>query len=119
MELNYKLIGVRVRAVRVKKGITQEKLSEQVGISPQHYSKIESGGTKLSLPCLVRICNALEITPDEILMDSVNKGTPELIKEAAEFFSGCSKDEIYLILSIAETFKSSLEVKKLALINYE
>ena len=115
MELNYKLIGVRLRAVRLKKGYTQEYLSEQSDISATHYSKIESGGTKLSLPCLVRVCNALGITPDEVLMDSVDSGTPKLLKEAAAVFSGCTPNEIFLMLSIAESLKKSLNIKNLKL----
>jgi transcriptional regulator with XRE-family HTH domain len=115
MELNYNLIGVRLRAVRMAKGYTQEFLSERANVSPQHYSKIESGGTKLSLPCLVRICNALGITPDEILMDSVDNSTPRLLKEAENLFNNCTSDEIFLMLSLAETVKKSLQVKNLKL----
>jgi transcriptional regulator with XRE-family HTH domain len=115
MELNYELIGVRLRAVRLEKGFTQERTSELADVSPQHYSKIESGGTKLSLPCLVRICNALEITPDDVLMDSVDKSAPQLSKEIAFVFSGCTNDEMFLMLSVAENLKKSLRIKRLRL----
>ena len=115
MELNYKLIGVRIRAFRQKKGYTQEYVSERADISPPHYSKIESGGTKLSLPCLVRVCNALGITPDDVLMDSVDNSAPELLKEVGAVFSKCTPDEIFLMLSVADTLKKSIDLKKLNL----
>ncbi|MCL2083817.1 MAG: helix-turn-helix transcriptional regulator [Oscillospiraceae bacterium] len=114
MELNYGLVGVRIRAARLRKCYTQERVSEYADISPQHYSKIESGGTRLSLPCLVRICNALEVTPDELLMDSVNRATPQMISSVASVFSDCSNDEMFLMLSIAENLKKSIRQKGLS-----
>ena len=33
-DLNYKLIGKRLRAIRQKRGLTQEQLSELADISP-------------------------------------------------------------------------------------
>ena len=111
IELNYALIGVRLRAVRLKRGYTQEYLAERAGISAQHCSGIECGNAKVSLPALVRLCNALEATPDDILMDSVNRPTPQLVGNVATVFSDCSPDEIYLMLSQAENLKKALRQK--------
>jgi len=119
IELNYKLIGIRLRAERIKKKYTQEYLSELSGISPQHCSGIECGSAKLSLPCLVNICNALKITPNDILMDSVDNSTPQLLKEAEIIFSDCSKDEIFLMLSIADCLKKSMKIKNIQLTREE
>lgn len=114
MDLNYRLIGKRFRAIRQKRGYTQEQVSERAGISPQHCSGIECGSAKVSLPALVRLCNALEATPDEILMDSVKQTTPLLLKDVAEVFSDCSSDEIFLMLSQADNLKKSLRIKNLS-----
>lgn len=113
IELNYQLIGKRLRTIRQKHGFTQELVSERAGISPQHYSGIECGSAKVSLPALVRLCNALDATPDEILMDSVAQATPLLLKEVAEVFSDCSPDEIFLMLSQAENLKKTLRLKNI------
>ena len=115
IKLNYKLIGVRIRAVRKKKGYTQEHLSEVADISPQHCSGIEYGSAKLSLQCLISMCNALDITPNDILMDSIENSTPHLLKEVAAVFSDCSNDEIFLMLSQAENLKKSLRLKHIHL----
>ena len=113
--LSYKLIGKRLRSARKSKCFTQEYLSELAGISPQHCSGIESGNAKLSLPCLVSLCNALDITPNDILMDSIEKTTPHLLGEVASVFSDCSNDEIFLMLSVADNVKKSLRLKNLKL----
>lgn len=113
VELNYTLIGVRFRTIRIKKGYTQEQISESAGISAQHCSGIECGKAKVSLPALVRLCNALEATPDDILMDSINNATPQLMENVAAVFSDCSPDEVYLMLSQAENLKKSLRLKNI------
>lgn len=116
MELNYSLIGMRIKKMRKSQKITQERLSEMAGISPQHLSQIESAKTKLSLPALVSICNALNVTTDKILCDVlVAENKAEISSDIEEVFSDCSADEIYLMLSVAESLKRSLRLKKLRL----
>ena len=111
VELNYALIGVRLRTARQKRGYTQEYTAECSGISAQHCSGIECGNAKVSLPALVRLCNTLEITPDSILMDSVPKTTTQLKANVAAVFADCSPDETFLMLSQAENLKKTLRIK--------
>ena len=116
MELNYQLIGIRIRKLRKSRKMTQERLSELSGISPQHLCQIESAKTKLSLPALVNICNALNVTTDEVLCDVLTADNAEQINsDIAEIFSDCTQDEIYLMLSVADSVKRSLRLKKLTL----
>ena len=55
MELDYKAIGKRVKIARIKADLTQEKLAEQIELSPTHLSNIETGSTKVSLTTIVNI----------------------------------------------------------------
>ena len=57
--IDYKFLGSRIRAVRLEKKITQEKLAEAAGVGVTHISHIETGKTKLSVQCLLDIANAL------------------------------------------------------------
>ena len=111
MELNYELIGVRIKNIRLAKGLTQEALAEMSGISPQHVSHIENSGTKLSLPCLVSICNALDITADKILCDSLPQSEIHLLDEVSKVFSDCNKTELYLMLTASESIKKAMRIK--------
>ena len=105
IELNYQLVGQRLRAIRKKRGYTQEQVAEMAGISPQHCSGIETGAAK---------CNALGATPDEVLLDSVPAAAkPGLMKEVEAVFSDCSADEIYLMLAQAKSIKEAVRVKGL------
>ena len=111
MELNYKLIGIRIKAARLAKGLTQEGLAEMSDISPQHVSHVENGGTKLSLPCLVAMCNALDVTADKLLMDSIPQSEIHLTEEVAKVYRDCTANEMYLMLSVAESLKAAMRLK--------
>lgn len=114
MELNYELISARIKKIRKSKKMTHDRLSELSSISPQHLSQIESAKTKLSLPTLVNICNALEVTADSILCDVLKAETPEEISaDIAEVFNGCSADETFLMLDVANSLKQGLRIKKI------
>ena len=72
MEINYEKLGLRIRQARKAKGLTQEKLSEMVDLSPNYLSRVEtSNGGVISLPALVKICNALDVGMDYMLSDSL------------------------------------------------
>ena len=116
MELNYTLIGSRIKKIRKSQKLTQERLSEMAGISPQHMSQIESAKTKLSLPTLINICNALNVSADKVLCDVLTADTAEQVNaDIADTFKDCTADEVYLMLSVAESVKRSLRVKRIKL----
>ena len=71
-ELNYQSLGLKIREVRKSRNLSQEKLSELVGISPNYLSRVETNnGGIVSLPTLVKISNALQISMDYLLSDSL------------------------------------------------
>lgn len=84
------------------------------GISPRHCSGIETGAAKVSLPALVQLCNALETTPNVLLLDSVPAAAkPGLMQEVEIVFSDATSDEIYLMLAQAKSIKEAVRVKGL------
>ena len=94
MELNYALVGMRIKKIRRSLKMTQDRLSELSGISPQHLSQIESAKTKLSLPTLINICNALNVTADNILCDVMTADTSEQQNsDISEVFDGSSPEK--------------------------
>ena len=113
-ELNYKLVGQRIRTIRKKRGMTQERLAELAEISPQHCSGIETGAAKVSLPALVKIANALNASMDELLLDSISAvEKPSLMKEVETVFGDATPDETYLMLAQAKSIKEAVRVKGL------
>lgn len=67
--VEYKKLGARIVYYRKIRGLTQEKLAEEVGISPQYLSRIENGNypKSVSLSTLMRITSKLNITMSQLM----------------------------------------------------
>ena len=61
-----KLLGNRIRELRNAKGLTQEEIAEQIGVSRQKYARIENGVNDITLNILSKIAKVLEITVGDI-----------------------------------------------------
>ncbi len=60
------VLGARIKAVRKERGWSQEQLAERVGISTQYVSNIERGKENPTLDLLLRLAQALKVSPAEI-----------------------------------------------------
>lgn len=69
--INYMDIGRQIQRRRKLVGLTQEQLANKANLETPTISKIENGRTKISLPSLIQIANALEISADELLCGSL------------------------------------------------
>ena len=71
MVINYIAIGKKVRAIRKRRGLSQMVLAELIDRSPSYISCIETGSKSMSLETLVALANALNVSSDELLVDSM------------------------------------------------
>lgn len=108
MELDYKAIGKRIKIARIKADLTQERLAEMVEISPTHMSNIETGTTRVSLTAIVSLANALSVTVDDLLCDSVVKAKVQFEKDIASILTDCDEYEIRMIKDMAQALKETL-----------
>jgi|TARA_B110000967_G_scaffold209751_1_gene267468 transcriptional regulator with XRE-family HTH domain len=63
------LLGLNIRKHRIKKGFSQEWLSEQVDTSQVQISRIESGITSVSCLTLYKIGKALDVSLDDLFVE--------------------------------------------------
>ena len=90
--IDYKLIGERIKEARRKAGLSQEKLAEMIDVTTVYVSKIERGG-QINLKRLSQMSIALNVP-----MENENY----LNKEFQELLDKCSKDKQRLIYNIAK-----------------
>ena len=107
-QVDYYIIGQRIRKFRKAHSFSQEELAEKIGISTTHMSHIETGNTKLSLAVLVKIALALEVNTDDILFDQniVNKSS--LTDQIMEVLESCTPQELVIIYDIIKATQVSL-----------
>ncbi len=110
MPVNYLLIGTRIKEIRAQQGISAEELAELANLSSVYISYIENARRKPSLASLVKICNALGITLDELLYGNLLYNPAEYQTDIDLLMADCTKNEkrfIYLILSAVKNILRS------------
>ena len=108
MEINYQAIRQRIQAARIKKNLTQETLSNLTDLSASHVCHIENGKTKVSLPALIDIANALAVTVDSLLYDNLSVLQESYDKDFKDLIADCTSKERRIILEIATQTKKSM-----------
>lgn len=68
-------IGNKLLSIRKRMGMTQAEVAEAAGLSDRTYADIERGTVNMRIETILRICNALHITPDEILTENYASAT--------------------------------------------
>lgn len=63
-------VGQNIKNCRLERGLTQEEVVEQVGISLTFYANIECGNRSMSLSVLRKLATVLNVSTDYILFGS-------------------------------------------------
>lgn len=58
--------GQRIRELRQKTGLSQEKFALMIGMDRTYFSSVESGKRNISLLNIKKIADGLEITVDKL-----------------------------------------------------
>ena len=101
-----KIFGKILRDFRVKNGLTQEQLSEKLGISLKYISRIENGNNGIKTQTLIQYMNILGIMPNIIYKDFINN--TEVLDDINLFnkISSLSSDQKTFISSVIDLLKN-------------
>lgn len=112
MAIDYTDIGQRIRQKRMEKRLTQEKLSELVGIGASHMSHLESGSTVPSFEVFVNLLNVLDCSADELLCREIPTAKPLLNNWLVELVADCDSVETKILTDILISAKQTLRKNK-------
>ena len=108
MSLDTKALGQKIRAIRKSKGLTQQALSELIDCSPTYISYIESGHKSMSLETLVGIANAMDVSTDLLLQDSLITRRSSSTSISSDMMADCSSAERRILTDILLACKQAL-----------
>ena len=111
-KLNYVLLGKRIRAIRIKRGMTQIQLAERIELSPTYISYLESGCKGCSLETLLQLANALNVSTDDLLLDSLENTIKVMNHEFATVISDCTEYETRVLLDVIKGTKQSIRAHR-------
>jgi len=71
----------RIKAIRVKNGVSQMELSLRSNLTQSFIANLEKGKKQPSVLTLIKIADALKVNPQDFFPESVNINTKEQTKE--------------------------------------
>lgn len=101
-------IGNKLLTIRKRMGMTQAEVAEAAGLSDRTYADIERGSVNMRTETILRICNVLHITPDEILTE---ESTSLAAKQAEliERLNTCNPKDKETALQLLSVYLTSLD----------
>ena len=101
-------IGNKLLNIRKKAGLTQAEVAELSGLSDRTYADIERGSVNMRIETILRICKALQITPDVILTEE-NIPIIEKQNELIEKLNSCRPSERQTALELLSVYLESIK----------
>lgn len=104
--LNYILIGKRIKIKRKELNLTQEKLSELIDVSPSYISEIERGSSICSLSTIANIATVLNSSLDYLVFGITSKNADQSF---SEILSSIPTKNQKLYINLCENIANTLK----------
>lgn len=89
-------LGMKLKALRQSRGITQAKLAEIAGVVTATISSYETGGNYPSIEILIKLCRYFDVSADYLLG----------LKDTREFnMTDLTDDQFQAVLLVIEQFR--------------
>ena len=99
-EIDYEKLGLKIKEMRMARGLTQDALAEVVSCNTSHISNVENNHTKVSLNVLLAIANSLNTSIDYLLSNQYENVSLALDNEIARAVAECDIETKERILRI-------------------
>lgn len=107
LEFDLYVIGTKLYSIRKKMGLTQAEVAEKANLSDRTYADIERGSVNMRVETILRICEALKITPNDIFVS--DKETSITEEDIIELIKDCPLKERETALNLLEVYLQSLK----------
>ena len=100
--------GNKLLSIRKRMGMTQAEVAEAADISDRAYADIERGAVNMRIETILRICNVLHITPDELFTENASS----LLSQQEELWmrlNACNPKDKETALQLLSVYLRSLE----------
>ena len=107
-EIDYRKLGERIKQYRKMRGLSQEELAEITNSSKNHIGYVENAKRTVSLIMLVRISNALNVSIEDLLFDSLKTVNSGLEIRFNQVFSRCSAEKADILIDVLKSMEDVL-----------
>lgn len=100
--VDYREVGKHIATRRRELGLKQWQVEKNAGLSEKYLSNIERGSSVLSVDVLMKICTALETTPDALLLGAVADEDNDYVQSIINRVQQMSSKQARLALSLMD-----------------
>ena len=101
------IYGKSIRNLRINNHLTQEQVAQLTGFDTKYVSQVETGVYMGTIKTMLRFCEALNVTPNDILTDFIkNTNTNNELNDFCTKFQKLNKKDKKNILALMESMLS-------------
>jgi transcriptional regulator with XRE-family HTH domain len=97
-----KLLGNRIKSLRVQKGLSQDKLGGLSGLNGKYLGEVERGNSNISIVNLSKLADVLEVPLLSLLTLNHEQDREELVKDLNQMIEGAADDQLKIIHRLIE-----------------
>lgn len=95
-------VGERIAARRRELNLKQWQVEQKAGLSEKYLSNIERATSGLTIDVLMKLCDALNTTPDALLLDTVVDENNDYLRSITSRLNQMSSKQARLALSMMD-----------------
>lgn len=77
-------VGKRIKTLRHRNGLTQDRLAEQVELSPKYISGIERGVENPTMDIVLRLAKTLKVEPYDLFLFGESEENEKVLRKGVE-----------------------------------
>jgi len=103
--LSHGALGSAIKKARLGKSLTQEKLAEAIGITPEHLKQLESERRNPSVEVLFKLVETLDISLDALFSPENDDSTQELRNKINLSLDHCNVHDLQVAYATIEALR--------------
>lgn len=103
MKNTKQLLGGRIKELRMSKRLSQDQLSEQIGIDPKHLSRIELGKSFPYMETLEGVAKALQVEIKDLFNFAHLESHTIDKSQIEELLTGLGQEKLRLIYKVVKS----------------
>ena len=92
-----KRLGGRIRKLRKGRGLTQEQLAQEAGISDKYLSEVERGVSKVSVEVLDKVASGLNVELRDLLSIDLDEDRKQMEEYLHKLIKGASDEQLVML----------------------
>jgi len=97
-----KLLGCRIRSLRLQRGLSQDRLGELAGLNGKYLGEVERGSSNISIVNLSKLAEVLSVPLLSLLSIDHEQGRDELLKDLNSLLEGADDVQLKVIYRVIE-----------------